>query len=479
MCSIFHKNSRCRKMTNAEFLRALAAVCGGTNIVPGDCADGEKYLRDFLQTRRGRAIAIVKPQTTAQVSKIVKLCAKTKTPIVPQGGNTGYRAGCVPREDGRAIILATEKMCAPPDIDVAGSFMTVRAGCTLENAQNAAAEKGMFFPLDIGAKGSCQIGGNLATNAGGVNFLRYGGARELCLGVEAVLPSGEIVNLLRGARKNNAGYDLKNLLIGAEGTLGIITAATFKLFPQPAHRATAFVAVRDVGAAVALAALCRERIGETMESLEMMPRALFALLQKHLPQIAQPFAEPPPMAVLIEVAGNDNVAAQLQDALAVLLQNGIAEDAVFAISESQRRAFWAVREFSPEVTRREGKWLKLDVCLPPNRIAAFVAEVERIVGGETPAIVFGHLGDGNLHLSFRPHGASPEESPALSAQISARILALAESEGGSFSAEHGIGRTHAALLPVYRDAAAMATMRAIKNALDPDGIMNPGVLLSD
>lgn len=466
-------------MNGAAFMRELAAVCGEANVVAGDAADGEKYLRDFLRAHRGRAIAIVKPETAAQVSAIVKLCARTRTPLVPQGGNTGYRAGCIPGGDGRAIILAMENICAPPDINAAGNFMTAQAGCILEDMQNAAAERGLFFPLDLGAKGSCQIGGNLSTNAGGLNFLRYGGARELCIGMEAVLPSGEIMRLSGGARKNNAGYDIKHLLIGAEGTLGVITAAALKLFPQPLHRATAFAAVRGAAEAVELAALCQKHAGGMMESLELVPRALFVLMQKHFPHIAPPFAPPPPLAVLAEAAGGEDIAAQLQDAFAAAADEGIIDDAVFAMSESRRREFWAARECAPEATRREGEWLKLDVCLPPHRLAAFVAAAEDAAGEGAHIIAFGHLGDGNLHLSLRPHDRAPAESPALSAKIAGRILDLAEEAGGSFSAEHGIGRTHAALLQKYKDPAAMRAMRAIKNALDPRGIMNPGVLFAD
>lgn len=462
-------------MNRELLLQKLAAICGANNALAGDTA-GDKYLRDFLGACHGRALAVVKPETTAQVSEIVKLCAQTKTPIVPQGGNTGYRAGCIPDADGRAVIIAMEKMCGAPDIESAGSFMRAKAGCVLEDLHTAAAARDLFFPLDLGAKGSCQIGGNLATNAGGVNFLRYGGARELCLGLEAVLPSGEITDLLCGARKNNTGYDIKNLLIGAEGTLGIITAATLKLFPNPSHRATAFVSVRSVEDALALVALCQKHTGGMMESVELMPRVLLQLLQKHFPQMAQPFAETPPLAVLAEVAGGGEVAGQLQDALAAAMKAELADDVVFALSESRRREFWAVRECAPEATRREGKWIKLDLCLPPGRLAAFVAAAEDAAGDGVHIISFGHLGDGNLHLSLRPQNRAPEEEPALADKITARILALAEEAGGSFSAEHGIGRTQTALLQKYKDPAAFAAMRAIKNALDPHGIMNPGVL---
>lgn len=465
-------------MTNAELLQKLSAVCGAADVVCGDAA-GDKYLRDFLGAHRGRALAVVKPKTTAQVSEIVKLCAQTNTPIVPQGGNTGYRAGCIPDESGRTIVVAMEKMRAAPEINAAGKMMTARAGCILQDLQNAAAEHDLFFPLDLGAKGSCHIGGNLATNAGGVNFLRYGGARELCIGLEAVLPSGEVADLLRGARKHNAGYDLKNLLIGSEGTLGIITAATLKLFPRPFNRAAAFVAVRGFAEALALADLCQKHTGGMTESLELMPRVLFAVLRKHFPNLALPFSEPPPLAVLAEAAGEGDVAGQLQDAVAAATEDGVADAAVFALSESRRREFWTARELAPEATRREGKWIKLDVCLPLHRLAAFAEAAETAAGEGTHIIAFGHLGDGNLHLSLRPQNRAPEDAPALAEKITARILQLAQENGGSFSAEHGIGRTHAALLQKYGNPAALAAMRAIKKTIDPRGIMNPGALFAD
>ena len=245
-------------LSRSELLEKFSAVCGADNVV----ADGGgKYLRDVLGRREGRALAVVKPQTAAQVAAAVNLCAQTKTPIVPQGGNTGYRGGCIPDSSGRMLVVSLEKMRAAPSVNLKSQTMLAPAGCILEDAQNAAAAHGMLFPLNIGAKGTCQIGGNLATNAGGLNFLRYGGARELCVGLEAVLPSGETVDLISGARKNNAGYDLKNLLIGSEGTLGIITAASLKIFPSPPHRAAAFAAAEDVGRAMELLSLCRDSLG--------------------------------------------------------------------------------------------------------------------------------------------------------------------------------------------------------------------------
>ena len=451
----------------------LAAVCGSDNIVDGAKAD-DKYLRDFLRQREGRALAVVTPQNTTQVSELVKICAKHHTPIVPQGGNTSYRAASIPDESGRAVVFAMEKMNSAPEI-LPTDVMYASAGCTLQSIQDAAEKDGRFFPLDIGAKGSCQIGGNLSTNAGGLNFLRYGGARELCLGIEAVLPDGRIMRLPGGARKNNSGYDLKHLLIGGEGTLGIITAAWLRVYPPPRARAAAFAAVDDIQSALSLL----EMSGELLESCEVMPRNLMSLLSRHCPQSPQPFAEPPPLAVLLEAAGDDDIGERLNTVLSAAIKDNIIKDAVLPSSESQRRAFWQLRELAPEATKREGKWIKLDVCLPLPSLAEFVTEAEKAAGAGSHIIAFGHLGDGNLHLSLRPKDCAPEDNPKLAEEIKTRVLDLTHKMGGAFSAEHGIGRTNIPSLLKYGDPAAIAAMRAVKTALDPHNIMNPGVLLGE
>ena len=463
-------------LTRSELLEKFSAVCGVDNVVTDG---GGKYLRDVLGRREGRALAVVKPQTAAQVAAMVNLCAQTKTPLVPQGGNTGYRGGCIPDSSGRMLVVSLEKMRAAPSVNLKAQTMLAPAGCILEDAQNAAAAHGMLFPLNIGAKGTCQIGGNLATNAGGLNFLRYGGARELCVGLEAVLPSGETVNLISGARKNNAGYDLKNLLIGSEGTLGIITAASLKIFPSPPHRAAAFAAAEDVGRAMELLSLCHDSLGTRVESFELMPRLLLQFLKQHFPRTPQPFANIPPLAILIEAADeNGDVGEQLQTVLERALEKNIIADAALPGAESQRRQFWELREAAPEATKREGRWMKLDVCLPLERLAEFVAAVEKTHSSERNILAFGHLGDGNLHLSLRPPSEKnmDEKKEAI---ICSEVLDLAEAMGGSFSAEHGIGRAQTAALKKYRSPAVLAAMRAVKTALDPDNLMNPGALFGD
>ena len=465
-------------MNKATLLRQFAAVCGDDNIIAGDAAD-KKYLRDFLNTCEGRALAIVKPRDTAQVSAIVKLCAQHKTPIVPQGGNTSYCAGATPPSDGRAIVLSTENMKAMLNTNTAGGYLQASAGCALEAAQMNAAEAGWYFPLNIGAKSACHLGGNLSTNAGGLNFLRYGGARELCLGLEAALPSGEIINLMSGLRKNNSGYDIKNLIIGSEGTLAIITAAVFKLFPPMRHRASAFVALPDAQMLPALLALCQKTCAHYLESFEMMPRLLFELLSKHYPQILQPFATPPPLAVLLEMAGEQDLDEQLPQLLAEAMERQIITDAVLATSERQRRQFWMLRELSPEATRREGQWAKLDIALPLQQLAPFIAKAQAALADDKAGmhiIAFGHAADGNLHVSLRPQGKDPQDNMPAAEEYKARLLQLANDMGGTFSAEHGIGRAKNQWLHQYKDAPTLRAMRTIKNAIDPHHLMNPGVM---
>lgn len=466
-------------MNSTAVLNNLRAICGETNVLgEGDAKDN--YLHDFLRQRQGRALAVVKPQSTLEVSQVIRLCAQSKTPVVPQGGNTGYRGGCIPDASGRALVLSMERMRGPPDIYPAGYFMIAQAGCILQELQQAAEDAGLFFPLDLGAKSACQIGGNLATNAGGLNFLRYGGAREMCLGLEAVLPSGDIVNLLSGARKDNSGFDIKNLLIGSEGALAVITAASLKLFPRPSQRAAAYAAINSVEDALEILAICQAKTGGMMESFELISESLFQLLAKHFPEEAQPFPSSVTMAVLAEVAGPEGASEQLQDALAEAMEKKLATDVVFAASETQRRKFWRLRELTPEATKRAGPWIKMDVALPPHNIAAFLSAAQDISDAENSESIigFGHLGDGNLHLSVRPHKRAPEDNPQLAAALKARFLQLALQYGGSFSAEHGIGKTSAADLQKYKDPAALSLMRKIKQSLDPDNIMNPGSVLT-
>ena len=464
-------------MNNSVFIERLHKVCQGGICAGDDIPAG--YLRDWLGQYHGRALVLARPSCTAEVAAIVRLCHEAKISMVPQGGNTGYRGGATPDDSGTAVLLAMERMRAIRAINPAAGTITVEAGCILEDVQRAAEENGMFFPLHLGAAGSCQIGGNLATNAGGVNVLRYGNARDLCLGVEAVLPSGEIMNLLTGLRKDNTGYDVKNLLIGSEGTLGVITAAVMRLFPALASRVAVFAAVPNVRAALELLLLCQQQTDGMMESFELIPEILLSLLHKHMPHIQQPFASPQ-LTVLAEAAGGVDIGDRLLAAMEVGLERGLLTDAVAAQSESQRRQFWQLRESTPEATKREGGWSKMDVTLPLDKLADFIDTAEDLIAADVAGqyiIAFGHLGDGNLHLSLRPNGESPAANPRRAADLEAKLLDAVKSFGGSFSAEHGIGQSKLAEMRCYKDPVALDVMRAVKRALDPHGIMNPGKMI--
>ena len=470
---------RASPLSPDRVVSGLAGVCG--EALSAEDA-GPRHLCDWHGLTRRTALAVARPHSAEEVSAVVKWCGQHKIPIVPQGGNTGFRAGALPQPDGNAVVLSMEKIRAVREIHPEGRFAAVEAGCVLQNFHDAADAAGMFFPLSLGAKGTCQIGGNLSTNAGGLNALRYGVARDLCLGVEAVLPNGEIMRGLSALRKDNTGYDMRHLLIGAEGTLGIVTAASLKLFPKAKARVAAFAALEGPAAALRLLGEFRRQTGEAAESFELMPRALFELLAKHFPQIRPPFSSPPPVAALVEIAAHtEDDAARLREkmegVLADAVEDGTALDAVVAASESQRAQFWEARESTPLAKAKEGEWLRMDSSVPPHRLAEYIAalesRLERICAG--PHIVaYGHAGDGNMHLSSRPRGESPSAHPELSAKIAEAMDEETIKAGGSFSAEHGIGQTHPAKLAARKDPAALAMMKKIKRALDPDNLMNPG-----
>ena len=470
------------KNMNERLVDSLRQVCGGRHILIGE-KETAKYVCDFLGGHRGRARAVALPSSVEEVQDIVRLCGQAKVPIVPQGGNTGYRAGGVPDDSGDMVVLSMNRMRAAPHIDEAAAIMTAAGGCVLEDLQTVAADSGWFLPFTLGARGTCHIGGNMATNAGGMHFVRYGGARELCAGLEAVLPSGEKILLQSGARKNNTGYDLKNLLIGSEGTLAVITSVSLKLLRPPKTRALAYAVVHRLEDAQALLALCQKNTAGHVETFELMPRILWELLQKHFPDNPQPFADRPTMAVLVEIAADEAANVLLQTALESALAAGLIDDAVLPSSETQSARFWQLRELAPEATRREGEWLKMDVCLPLSALSDFAAAAKDILKAEDAAgthiVLFGHLGDGNLHLSLRPNNQPPSANPALSSRLKKMLLDEVHARQGSFSAEHGIGRTQLDLMVRYQDAGALSAMRAIKKSLDPSNIMNPGVLLPD
>lgn len=425
-----------------------------------------------------------------EVAEVVRLCLEHGVTITPQGGNTGLAGGSVPVSDGRpAVVLSLKRMQAIREINPAARSVTVEAGVVLETLQAAADEAGFVFPLSFGAKGSCTIGGNLATNAGGSNVVRYGNVRDLCLGLEAVLPDGSIVENLSGLRKDNTGYDLRNLLIGSEGTLGIITAATVKLLPRPKTRATAFVATTGLEAALDLLNHLQDATGGLVEAFEYMPGRLVDLICRHVSGARQPLAASADTGVLVEIAssrpsdaepdadGTTRLQSVLETVLGEMIDDGLLLDAVIAGSERQRNELWHMRESVLEAITANGPARILDISLPLDRVAAFVAEMNArsAVAGLAPLIV-AHLGDGNLHYCLS--AADGRDWSALSAdEVQEAALDLVVAMGGSFSAEHGIGQSKRKELARRKSPTALAAMRAIKTALDPHGILNPGKML--
>lgn len=475
-----------------DFAAQLTALLGPDAVIV-EPADMAKYLTDWSGTHSGTALAVVRPGNTAEVSLVLKHAYGAGVPVVPQSGNTGLAGGGVPDASGRSILLSLERMNEIREISASALTMTVEAGCVLAKLHETVEAQNLFFPLNFGAKGSCMIGGNLSTNAGGSNVVRYGNTRELCLGLEVVMPDGRVINLLSGLRKNNTGYDLRDLFIGAEGTLGVITAATMKLYPLPKARATALVAVDSLADALTLLNRVQAASGGAVEAFEMMPRIFLKTAAKHKPDLMSPFRESPPYAAMIEIAATSDAEAApdadgtlpvmrtLQVAAEDALEDGIIQDAVFAASEAQRLDIWRLREAALEVTNSVKTKIGFDISLPLDRIDKFVAEtqmiVERYVTG-AHLNPLGHLGDGNLHLgiwcdpegdadAFKAHAKDMKES----------VLDLLARSGGSFSAEHGIGSSKLGEMSKYKDPVALSVMREIKAALDPKGIMNPGRLL--
>ncbi|GAB4300810.1 MAG: FAD-binding oxidoreductase [Roseovarius sp.] len=439
-----------------------------------------------LQEPRGRwhglAGVLVAPDSTAQVAAAVRLAAAARVPVLPYGGGTGLVGGQIMPQGPAPMLLSLERMRRVRGLWPEENVIEVEAGAILEEVHAAAAAAGRLFPLSIAAKGSARIGGLLATNAGGVNVLRYGNARDLCLGLEAVLPDGSVLHGLKRLRKDNMGYDLRHLLIGSEGTLGVITAATLRLFAPPAAEGTALLAVPDPGAALALLALAQAHLGEAVSAFELMHRTGLDFLTETMPGIRLPLAPPPRWSVLIEIGlapGRDPA-----EALAALFEEahmrGLVADGVIARSEAQRAGLWALRERIPEANRRIGAISSHDISLPLGAIAAFVDRAGASIAALGPLRVncFGHLGDGNLHYNvFAPAGESRAAWADRREAITRRVHDLVHEMGGSISAEHGIGRLKVADLERYGDPAHLAAMRAIKQALDPAGIMNPGAVL--
>lgn len=443
------------------------------------------YLRDFRGLVPGRSPIVLRPSSTESLSEIVKLCAAHGVGMVPQGGNTSYMGGSTPDDSGRQVVISLVRMNRIREVDATNYTMTVEAGCILADVQAAAAEADLLFPLSMGSEGSCRIGGNLSTNAGGTAVLRYGNTRDLTLGLEVVLPDGRVWNGLRRLRKNNTGYDFRHLFIGAEGTLGIITAAVLKLFPRPAHVATAVVALPGLDQAVALLGHLRRYSGDLVTAFEYMHGSTLDFARAHLPDCRVPLPGCT-HAALVELSGGapeDDLDLALEGALASAFETGLAEDAVIASSLAQRREFWRVRESLPEALVREGECILCDVSVPVSAVPACIRGAEEILPGLCPGIrvaPFGHVGDGNIHLDLvQPAGMSPQDFRAQTPRITGAVHDLVQSLDGSFSAEHGIGTLKLDDMRRYRNDVDLDMLRAVKRALDPRDLMNPGKLVPD
>jgi len=446
--------------------------------------DLEPYLVDHRGLYHGATPLVLRPDTTLQVSSITRLCHETGTGVVPVGGNTSYCAGATPDADGSQIVLSLARMRRIRAIDPSNYTVTAEAGCVLAEVQAAAAAVDRLFPLSLGSEGSCQLGGNLSTNAGGTAVLRYGMMRDLVLGLEVVLPDGRVLDALKPLRKDNTGYDLRDLFIGAEGTLGVITAATCKLYSRPAGMLTAFVAVRDPQAAVTLLSRLRSYTSDAITTFELVPRIAIDLVLAHIEAAADPLDARHDWYVLLEIGMGRHEAAvrdALESELADAMQDGLIADAAIAASEAQRESFWRLRETIPEAQRREGASVKHDISVTTSELPHFIAEAQGALAQLVPdgrIVAYGHLGDGNLHFNIsRPAHATDAEFLELAPRLQRLVHDLVARYGGSFSAEHGIGRVKREELLRYKSPVAIELMRSIKQALDPKGIMNPGKLL--
>ncbi|MVW77658.1 FAD-binding oxidoreductase [Bordetella sp. 02P26C-1] len=469
---------------DAGLLADLRLLLGAEHVLTG--ADAAPYLTDWRHYTTGRALAVVRPESTEQVAAVVRLCAAAHLPIVPQGGNTGQVAGATADTSGRAVVLLLQRLRRIRAIDTENDTMTVEAGCILQEVQQAAREADRLFPLSLGAQGSCMIGGNLATNAGGTQVLRYGNARELTLGLEVVTPQGEIWNGLRGLRKDNTGYDLRDLYIGSEGTLGVITAAVLKLFPLPRARRTAMLAVDSLSHALAVLNLARAGFGAALTAFEVMSVDCLDMVVQTSPHLHLPVQAPPgawyALLELSDAEGEEHAQARFETVLSHAMEVDMLRDAAVASSHAQTEAFWQLRESITLALAQAGRCIKHDISLPVSRIESFVSETDRALAQAFPGVrmrVFGHLGDGNLHYNLLPPvDRDPATVPDLEHAIQALVHERVHLAGGSISAEQGIGQRRVSDLQRYKDPVEMDLMRRVKQALDPQGMMNPGKVLA-
>lgn len=468
--------------SSPPLIEELAAIVGPAGLLTA-AADMTPYLTDWRGLYVGNAAAVVRPGGREELARVVALCAARGVAITPQGGNTGMCGAATPAAGATGIVLCLSRMNRIIDIDALNNTMTVEAGCILANLQQAAADADRLFPLSLGAEGSCQIGGNLSTNAGGVNVLRYGNTRDLVLGLEVVLPDGRVWNGLRALRKDNTGYDLKQLFVGAEGTLGIISAAVLKLFPRPRSQLTAFAAVRDPDAAVALLGDLRGRCGDSVTAFELISRTCMELVVTHIPGSRDPLPSPHAWYILTELgdAGDDaTLQARVESALQHAIAQGWISDAAIAASRTQAAAFWKLRESIPDAARDAGLVYRHDVSVAVGRIPQFIRDAGAALEARFPGariICFGHLGDGNLHYNAFIPGRDRSDAGARAAtDVNRLVHDIVTAMDGSISAEHGIGVSKRDELARCKDPLELELMRSLKRALDPHDLMNPGKL---
>jgi FAD/FMN-containing dehydrogenase len=464
-------------------LAELASSFNGRLLTAAD--DMAPFVTDWGHMRSGQALAVAQPDTTADVAAIMRWCAANKVPVVPQGGNTGLAGGCIPDQSGTALVLSLARMTSIRNIDPTNNTITLDAGCILQNVQEIADSHNRLFPLSLAAEGSCTIGGNLSTNAGGTGVLRYGNTRDLCLGLEVVTANGEIWDGLKSLRKDNTGYDLRDLYIGSEGSLGIITGAVMKLFPRPVGRATAILSLDSPARALDLFGLARRRLDTMVTGFEFFSEECLSLMLEKFDYARRPVETKGPWYTLIELSdlqSEDCARDNLQGLLELAFEENIISDGAVAASVAQARAFWALREGLAEAMAKSGKVIKHDVSVPISAVPQFLEEADTAVAQQWPDIrfiVFGHLGDGNIHYDFiSAKGADQEAFYAQQDAINALVHNIVVKYRGSISAEHGLGTLRRDEADRYRDPVERALMRTIKTALDPHNLMNPGKLLA-
>lgn len=470
-------------MPNADsldLLTTLRQLLGEAHVLTS--GDLSAYEQDWRKRTRGKALAVVRPGDTQQVAEVVKACSQANVSIVPQGGNTGLVVGSTPDDTGTQVLLSLQRMDAIRAVDTDNLTLTAEAGCILQNLQQVAEQAGFLFPLSLGAEGSCTLGGNLATNAGGTQVVRYGNARELCLGLEVVTAQGDVMHSLMGLRKDNTGYDLRNLMIGSEGTLGIITAATMRLYPMPAASLTAWAAVPSVAHAVKLLGLAHQHLGAGVTGFELMGQFALRLVDRHYPQLRVPLWQDTPYCVLLENSDSESESharQRFEHLLEIAFEDGCVTDAVVAESLSQARNLWHIRESITLAQAEEGLNIKHDISIPISSIPDFVQDTDALLMREISGVRlvnFGHLGDGNLHYNVQ----APENCDTQAFlrdhedHVNALVYQSVKRFGGSISAEHGVGSMKVGYLPNYKDPVALRLMQQIKRALDPQGLLNPG-----